>query len=347
MKRFFPLLLAVMFILAVAVSAHAAPGSSVVKDKGIVKNWPNHITITTGSVGGTFYTLGGGMADMLNQNAAPKVPASSVSGGGTANVVMVGSGRADIGFSYSATLKQAQKGIEDFKGRPVTNLSAIAFLYPLRWHCAVNPAAFPNAKTTGDIFGPNSDPKLLKIVPNKQGTGDCYVAQKVVEAYGTSLKKLASKGAKVDYSSYSEAVDGWRDGHINAFTPISLIPVNALVEIQTFSELKVLSIEDEVRKRLCDEFGLSELPIPAGSYTGQESDIQTVGMNNVLFTRTDYPEDLVYLLTKLLVEEKAHMNGIHAAFEQFDPSTAWQIEFTGIPLHPGAERYYREAGYMK
>ena len=336
-----------MFIISTAAlgsSAQAADGAG--KDP-IVKEWPKNITITTGSVGGTFYTLGGGMADMLNQKAAPKVPASSVSGGGTANVVIVGSGRADIGFSYSATLGQAAKGIEDFKGRPVTNLSAIAFLYPLCWHCAINPKDFPGAKTTSDLFGPNSDPKRLKMVPNKQGTGDCYIAQKVVEAYGTNMKELAAKGAKIDFSSYTEAVDGWRDGHTNVFTPISLIPVNGLIEIQTFSEVKVLSIEEETRKRLCDEFGLSPLTIPSGSYANQDGDVQTVGMNNILFTRTDFPEDVVYLLTKLLVEEKAHMSTIHSAFDKFDPATAWQSQNIGIPLHPGAERYYREAGYMK
>jgi TRAP transporter TAXI family solute receptor len=357
MKKFYLLLLAVMFIISVAVygpspaqtSAHAASATSSgesAKDP-VVKAWPNYITITTGSVGGAFYTLGGGMADMLNKFAAPKVPATSVSGGGTANVMMVAAGQADIGFSYSATLEQAAKGVEDFKGKALTNLRAIAFLYPLRWHCAVNPKDFPNAKTTRDLFGPNSEPKLLKMVPNKQGTGDSYIAHKVVGMYGTSLKELSAKGAKIDFSSYTEAVDGWRDGHTNVFTPISLIPVASIMEIQTFSGVKILSIEDETRNRLCNDYGLSALTIPGGSYAGQDSDVQTVGMNNILFTRTDFPEDVIYLLTKLLVEEKAHMSTIHSAFTQFDPATAWQSQNTGIPLHPGAERYYRDAGYVK
>ncbi|MGI6066949.1 MAG: TAXI family TRAP transporter solute-binding subunit [Bacillota bacterium] len=108
---------------------------------------------------------------------------------------------------------------------------------------------------------------------------------------------------------------------------------------------KFISIDEEKRDSLVEKHALKKVTIPAGTYNGQDYDVQTVGMPCVLFTRDDVSEEVIYNLTKKLVEEKEYLSKVHVLFEEFKPEEAWQN--TGIELHPGAEKYYKEAGLME
>ena len=85
--------------------------------------------------------------------------------------------------------------------------------------------------------------------------------------------------------------------------------------------------------------------IPANSYKGMKEPVKTAGMSAVLFVRDDIPDDVIYALTKAIVENKKYLTSVNKLFEDYDPATAWKD--VGAPLHPGAAKYFKEKGYMK
>ena len=98
-------------------------------------------------------------------------------------------------------------------------------------------------------------------------------------------------------------------------------------------------------KELSEKYGMQELIIPAGIYPGQNTNIRTIGMPAVLFVRNDAPNDLVYAMTKVVCEKAEYLSAFNKAFKEFNPENAWKN--LGIKLHPGAEKYFKEKGYMK
>ena len=89
----------------------------------------------------------------------------------------------------------------------------------------------------------------------------------------------------------------------------------------------------------------SDLRLPAGTYTGQDADVPTAAVTNILVTHDGVPEETVYQMTKQLFENLDTLKAAHAAGNSIDPAKA--AENLPIPLHPGAERYYKEAGILK
>jgi hypothetical protein len=87
--------------------------------------------------------------------------------------------------------------------------------------------------------------------------------------------------------------------------------------------------------------------MPAGMFRGMDRDVPTVGYPTVFITRQDVPEALVYTVTKAIADNKEALVAAHKGLAKFDPTAAWKPELVGLPLHPGAERYYREKGWMK
>ena len=95
---------------------------------------------------------------------------------------------------------------------------------------------------------------------------------------------------------------------------------------------------------MSDEFGYTSQTIPAGMFRGIEKDTPTVGFPTVLITHKDVDPELVYLVTKTISENKAALVAAHKGLSKFDPAAAWKPELVGLPLHPGAEKYYKEVG---
>ncbi|MCP8615828.1 TAXI family TRAP transporter solute-binding subunit [Salirhabdus salicampi] len=295
------------------------------------------VTITTGSEGGSWYPIGGALADMMNEDLE-RTNISAVPGGGTANPAAVSIGEADIGFSYGPTLFSALQGTDPYE-EEYGNLKAIARLYNLAWQVIVD--ADSDITSLQDIV----DNQIgVKWVPNKRGTGDEWIAQKVIQEYGFTYEDVQDWGGEVNFVTMSEAVSLWRDRHINMYSTHTLIPAPTVTESTLARDAVFLSIDDDIIQTLREKYELVETTLPAGTYEGQDEDIKTVTMPVVLFAREDVSDEVVYSLTKILNEKHEKLIDVHTLFNEFDPKTAWKD--TGIELHPGAEQYYKEVGYM-
>jgi hypothetical protein len=112
------------------------------------------------------------------------------------------------------------------------------------------------------------------------------------------------------------------------------------------ANLRMISLPEKVRKALAEK-GLSPDTMAANTFKGQTEPIKTLNPGTVIATTTRLPDDVAYLLTKTICENKEEVVAAHASIKPFVPEKAWLPQNTGIPLHPGAERYYREKGWMK
>jgi len=120
----------------------------------------------------------------------------------------------------------------------------------------------------------------------------------------------------------------------------------SVTELTTFSEVKFLAIEPDIIKALAP-LGYTPATMAANTFKNQPEPVKTVGFPTVLITNQELPEAVAYTVTKTVVDNKDALVRGHAGLAQFDPTTAWQPDKVGIPLHPGAERAYREKGWMK
>ena len=298
------------------------------------------LTITTGGVGGGWYPIGGGIANIIN----PKIKkygfrAGAVPGGGVLNPARVGMGEADLGLTQSSFLILAQKGEDPYKAK-YTNLRAICKVFDQALHVAI-------AKETGiESIKQIVDNKMsIKFGPNKVGTSSEFLFKTLMAAYGAPVETLKEWGWKLDYGGQGHQLSQYRDKHIDGFIMHTQVPNSATMEACLARETRFLDISDEIAAAMKEKWGTKRTIIPAKTYEGQTQDVNTITMPNVLFTTTDLPDDVVYEIVKTMFEKKKYMTKVHVLFKGFTHQSA--LEGTGIELHPGAKRYFQEVGAIK
>jgi TRAP transporter TAXI family solute receptor len=117
-------------------------------------------------------------------------------------------------------------------------------------------------------------------------------------------------------------------------------------EIVSSVDVEFLGLDADIAKALLP-LGYTAATMPPETFKTQSKPVSTMGFPTVLITNKDLPEPIAYTVTKTIVENKEALVRGHAGLAEFDPRTAWQPDKVGIPLHPGAERAYREKGWMK
>lgn len=327
----------ILFSFMFVILLTACNGGSA-KDREGEESAHGNLTITTGAQGGSWYPIGGAVAEIMNKKIE-NVNVSSVPGGGTSNPKAVSSGNAEIGFSYNSTLVAADNGTDPYDTE-LEGLKAVAKIYDMAWH-VLTPAS-SGITSFNDIIDNQME---VNWAPNNQGTGDEWIAKKVIEEYGFNYEDIESWGGKMNFVSISDGLSLLRDGHLNLYSAHTLPPQASFIEATTSIDSNFLSVDDEIIEKLNEKHGIIETVIPANTYEGQDEDIKTVTMPMIVFTREDVSEDVIYNLTKLLHEESEYLSTVHQVFNNYDINTAW--EDTGIDLHSGAEKYYKEIGVME
>jgi len=289
------------------------------------------LKMMTGPMGGSWYPLGGAIAELIQKN----IPGSTVSvvpGGGIANVVGVEEGKADIGFGNSSSSVDGVAGRDPFKA-PTKNVMQLANLYPQYFQMVVLEDS--GIKTVADLKG-------KAICPGPKGFTGELLTRQVLEVYGLSYKEMS----KVNYVSYTDSVALMKDGHADCFLPGTTIPASSIIDLATAKKIRLLSLPDDRIKELQKmNVGYLKRVIPAGTYSGVNYDVPTVGYFTHLVISAKLPETLVYKITKVLSENVGRlsdvvkdMKGVRAKDLALD---------IGVPFHPGALKYYKEVGAIK
>ena len=298
------------------------------------------ITIYTGNVTGSWYPIGGAIAELINPLIADSgYKAGAVPGGGTSNVVAIGNNEGQMGLSYATNLTMGQVGKYPYEGTPFPNLFAVANMYDMGQHIGV--AVDSGIKTMDEFFAASN----INFLPDQVATGSFWIFELIAAEYGYTVKDLMAKGWKFDYGGQAFQSTQYGDKHAMAFNVHTNVPNASTYEMCTARPTLFLEVPERVRTALIQKYGMKAVTIPAGTYPGQTTDVTTVTMSCVLFCNDSLPEDIVYTITKALCENKDYLVRVHNSFASFEPQNA--ATGVGIELHPGAKKYYTEAGILK
>ncbi len=288
------------------------------------------INVLTGGTSGVYYPLGVALSELYAEGiegARTQVQSTKAS---VENLNLLQQGKGEIGFALGDSVKYAWEGNAEagFKA-PLTKLRAIAAIYPNVIQIAALKES--GATTVADLKG-----KSLSVGAAKSGTE--LNARAILGALGMSYDDLG----KVEYLPFSESVELMKNRQIDATLQSSGLGNAALKDLSSSQDITFLSVPAEVVEKLGAPY--VESAIPAGTYTGQDADIPTVAVVNFLVTSEAVSDETAYQMTKLLFENLDKLKAAHSAAGGISIENA--VKGSPIPLHPGAERYYKEMGLL-
>ncbi|MDR3355440.1 MAG: TAXI family TRAP transporter solute-binding subunit [Synergistaceae bacterium] len=289
------------------------------------------INIGTGSTGGTYYPVGSTMATIWNR-VIPDMKAASQSTGGTAqNLQLLENGEAEVAFT-DGLYYFAYNGMQAFDGKPQKHLRGMTPLYPEPIQLMV--AEGSGIKSVKDLKG-----KRVGIGAVASGTE--YTARALLKIAGID----PDKDIKPQNLGLNETASALADKNIDAGFMMCAIGSSAVVEVTTMGTGHLIPLEDELIAGLNKDLPYySEFVIPANSYKGQTEQLKVSATWNTLTAHEKLDEELVYQMTKALYDNKQDLVNVAAIMSFMD---AGAVSVIKIPLHPGAEKYFKEIGAIK
>jgi uncharacterized protein len=286
------------------------------------------MSLATGGTAGTYYPFGGAMAALWSRHIQNVQVTAETTGASVENVRLLGTGQVELALVQNDIVDYAANGTEMFTDQPVTNIRAIAALYPelLQW------VVTPDINSIEDLRG-------QAFVVGPAGSGTEANARQVFEANDMSFDDLG----RTVRLSFAEAANAMRDRQVAGFAVTGGVPTAAIVDVTTTLDVRVLGIDGEAAQNVMDEYGFYvQATIPAGAYRGVDQDIETVAVQAILVATEEMDPDVVYWITKVLVEQQEELAQAHARGQDISRDTITQG--ITIPFHEGAERYFEDAG---
>ncbi|KEO52597.1 TAXI family TRAP transporter solute-binding subunit [Thioclava pacifica] len=291
----------------------------------------NFINILTGGTSGVYYPLGVAISEVYGQNmegARVQVQSTKAS---VENLNLLQQGRGELAFALGDSVKDAWEGNPEagFKA-PLGKLRAIAAIYPNFIQIAALKDA--EATTITDLKG-----KSLSVGAAKSGTE--LNARKIFDAAGMSYDDMG----KIEYLPFSESVELMKNRQLDATFQSSGLGNAALKDLSTTQAVTFVAIPADIAEKLGAPYKAGV--IPAGTYPNQDADVPTVAITNILVTREGVSDEEAYQMTKLIFEHLDTLKAAHSAAGGISLEDA--VKGLPIPLHPGAERYYKEMGVLQ
>lgn len=305
--------------LAITAALAAAPASA------------QQYTFMTGPQGGVWVPLGGALKGMWEKEM-PGLNVTATPGAGLANVRGVDEGKAQIGLSNSSSAVDGQLGKAPFKNK-TEKVCQLANLYPQFFQVIAT-------KSSGVTSFKDLKGKRLVTQP-KGNTGEALTAT-ILELNGMTYKDLSRANFQ---AGYTDAVSMMKDGHADVFTLGTVAPASSVMDLGNSREIVVVPVDDATMKGMQDmNPAYNKLIIKAGTYPGQDKDVPAIGYFTHVIVACDLPEDDVYKMVKIMAENIPTMASVSATMTNLTP----QVMATemGVPLHPGAAKYYKEVGAM-
>ncbi len=289
-------------------------------------DWPRDLTVGTASQGGVYFVYGGGMASFLTEELGVNV-SGEVTGGPVQNVTLVQTGEHDIGLVTLGPAFEAWMGESELA--PGLEHRDIRALFPMY----ETPFQGITLRTSGIESVSDLDGRRVAVGP-AGGTPGTYWPR-IFDALGVD--------ATVSFAGAADSASQLQDGLVDAFVFAAGLPIAAFSQLAAEADVITFSFTEEEHAQVLEAFPeVSDFTIPAGTYTVQDEDQDSVAMWNYAIVHQDMPESLAYEITKTVLENNERMMQIHAAAaatlaENWDNNSF-------LPFHPGAVRYFEEIG---
>ncbi len=257
------------------------------------------------------------------------------------NPKLVAKNETPLGFGFTVTNRWAAEGREAYTEK-LDNLRALVGGLDTYYLVAV-----ATRKLGIGSVREIRDKKLgVKVYTQPVGSLGEFAGRQLLRATGIGYNEIKGWGGSTQHVGYNIIVDAFKDGRADVLFAVITPKHPSVSEIVTSVDVKFLGLDADTAKALLP-LGYTAATMPPDTFKGQSEPVSTVGFPTVLITNKELPEPIAYTVTKTIVENKDALVRGHAGLAEFDPKTAWQPEKVGIPLHPGAERAYREKGWMK
>lgn len=302
-------------------AAAASPEKETAAAKGI------KMTMGTGGTSGTYYAFGGVLAQYIKNEAGIDVTVVSTDGS-KADIQGIEVGDYQLGTVQSDVMAYAWDGVKAFEGEAVKNIRTVGALYAETVQLVT---LNPEIKTPADLKG-----KAVSI--GAPGSGVYFNAIDVLTAAG-----LTEDDIKAQYLSFADSAEGLKDGKIDAAFVVAGAPTPAITELATSNSIYLVPIEGDMAAAITAECPYyTELAIPAGTYPGQDEDVNTITVKATLIVSEDADEEAVYELTKAIFENKDAIATEHSKGAELSVENA--TSGMTVPFHAGAARYFEEQG---
>ncbi|HKL11107.1 MAG TPA: TAXI family TRAP transporter solute-binding subunit [Clostridia bacterium] len=299
---------------------------AVAPEKEVVR-----ISLATGGTGGTYYPVGSGIASLLTKNVEGLEVTAESTGASVANLKMIKDGQVEMILAAANTSLGGYTGAEPFEV-PIDNIRGITALYPETFQFVVL-----------DKSGLTSIEELKgkRVAVGAPGSGTERTAKMVLDAHGITYDDIDAQ-----FLGFGEAITALKDRLIDCAIVGSGIPTSSVVDASATLDINLLTVNKEATDKLMgDAIYFRYETIPEGTYNGVDHDTLTVATPALMVASKDLDEELVYEMTKAIYENIEDLEAVHAQGKNIKLENATSA--MSIPLHPGAERYYKEMGVIE
>ncbi|RJE79432.1 TAXI family TRAP transporter solute-binding subunit [Paracoccus sp. JM45] len=289
------------------------------------------INVLTGGTSGVYYPLGVAISEIYAEGIEGSRTQVQATKASVENLNLLAQGRGEIAFALGDSVQAAWEGNEEAGfPRPLEELRAIAAIYPNYIQIVADASA--GVTTLEDLRG-----KTMSVGAPASGTE--LNARAIFAAAGMSYDDLG----KVEYLPFAESGELIKNRQLQSTLQSSGLGVAFIKDLSSTHDISIVAIPEDTVKSI----GAPFVPaiIPAGTYSGQDQDVPTAAVGNMLISHEGVSEETAYQMTKLLFENLDRLKSAHAAAGGISAETA--LDGISIPLHPGAERYYREIGLIE
>ncbi|QDZ13061.1 TAXI family TRAP transporter solute-binding subunit [Devosia ginsengisoli] len=319
-----------MSLLLTRRVAGLAAGALLAVSGSAAVNAQEFINILTGGTSGVYYPLGVALSEIYAEEiegARTQVQATKAS---VENLNLLQQGKGELAFALGDSVKAGWDGVEEAGfPAPLTELRAIAAIYPN--YVQIVASAESGITTLEELKG-------RSISVGAPASGTELNARAIFAAAGMSYDDMG----KVEYLPYAESAELIKNRQLDSTLQSSGLGVAFIKDLSATMDINIVAIPAETVESIGAPYVASV--IPAGTYDGQDADVPTAAIGNILVTRAGVSDETAYQMTKLLFENLERLKASHSAAAAIDPAKA--LEGLSIPLHPGAERYYKEAGLL-
>ena len=285
------------------------------------------LNIGTGGTAGTYYPIGGAMAEILNKEIPGMSASAQSTGASVANVNMLGDGTIDLATVQNDIAYYAAHGTEMFVDKKVDGLKGVASLYP-------ETCQFVTLKSSG--IKSLSELKGKRIAVGAVGSGVEANVRQILAAYGINYDDIDAQ-----YLSFAEGASALKDGNVDVAVLTAGYPTASVQDIAAQNPVRLLPVEDKIADDLIAKYPFyTKTVIPAGTYAGFDEAIPSVSVMAMLVAGPSVNADLGYSITKAIFSNLDRLQAAHAVGKQITKDTA--KAGMSLQMNAGAEKYFNE-----
>ena len=295
------------------------------------------ISFASSGLGAVFHVMVGGLAPYASQHLKDIEVTAEATRGSVENVRLIKSKKSEMAFVAGTIVYMSSHMMGPFKEHKETfpELRGVSSVYVGIHHWVT--LAKSGIRTMQDLKG-----KTICVGPSGSA---------VAAASKRNLKMLGfSKQVKIRHLGWAEAATALKDGNVDVFAAMSALPVPAVIDVASTHKIRILPVDPQLMKKLIAANPANFLTkIPANTYKGLNEDIPVSGYNAFWLTHKDVSPDVVYKMLKFTYKPSSRkfLENVHPGWKMMEPGIEKMTKLMGVPLHPGAERYYKEVGILK